>query len=136
MQPADLVEEVLRLEGLDKIPSVLPTAPAGRGLTPGQKRRRAIGKSLALSGYVEVLPTPFLPAGVFDQWGLPADDPRRATTAVLNPLEAERPAPGHHAAAGVCWKRCPAMFPAVSSMSRCSRSPRWCGRAGRRARSS
>ena len=90
-QPADLVEEVLRLEGLDKIPSVLPTAPAGRGLTSGQKRRRAVGKSLALSGYVEVLPTPFLPAGVFDQWGLPADDPRRATTAVLNPLEAERP---------------------------------------------
>lgn len=91
VQPADLVEEVLRLEGLDKIPSVLPTAPAGRGLTPEQKRRRAVGKSLALSGYVEVLPTPFLPAGVFDQWGLAADDPRRATTAVLNPLEAERP---------------------------------------------
>ena len=90
-QPADLVEEVLRLEGLDVIPSVLPTAPAGRGLTPGQQRRRAIGKSLALSGYVEVLPTPFLPAGVFDQWGLDADDPRRATTSVLNPLEADRP---------------------------------------------
>ena len=90
-QPADLVEEVLRLEGLDVIPSVLPTAPAGRGLTPGQQRRRAIGKSLALSGYVEVLPTPFLPAGVFDHWGLDADDPRRLTTSVLNPLEADRP---------------------------------------------
>ena len=89
--PADLVEEVLRLEGLDVIPSVLPPAPAGSGLTPGQQRRRAIGKSLALSGYVEVLPTPFLPAGVFDQWGLAADDPRRNTTSVLNPLEADRP---------------------------------------------
>ena len=91
VQPADLVEEVLRLEGLDVIPSVLPTAPAGRGLSPSQQRRRAIGKSLALSGYVEVLPTPFLPAGVFDQWGLAADDPRRSTTSVLNPLEADRP---------------------------------------------
>ena len=89
--PADLVEEVLRLEGLDAVPSVLPTAPAGRGLTPGQQRRRAIGKSLALSGYVEVLPTPFLPAGVFDQWGLAADDLRRQTTSVLNPLESDRP---------------------------------------------
>ena len=89
--PADLVEEVLRLEGLDAVPSVLPTAPAGRGLTPGQQRRRAIGKSLALSGYVEVLPTPFLPAGVFDQWGLAADDSRRHTTSVLNPLESDRP---------------------------------------------
>ncbi|RDH75476.1 phenylalanine--tRNA ligase subunit beta [Mycolicibacterium moriokaense] len=91
-QPADLVEEVLRLEGLEIIPSVLPQAPAGRGLTPVQKRRRAVGKSLALNGYVEILPTPFLPAGVFDQWGLAADDPRRSTTRVLNPLEADRPA--------------------------------------------
>jgi phenylalanyl-tRNA synthetase beta chain len=90
-QPADLVEEVLRLEGLEIIPSVLPQAPAGRGLTAVQKRRRAIGKSLALNGYVEVLPTPFLPAGVFDQWGLPADDPRRKATQVLNPLESDRP---------------------------------------------
>lgn len=90
-QPADLVEEVLRLEGLEIIPSVLPQAPAGRGLTPVQRRRRAIGKSLALNGYVEILPTPFLPAGVFDQWGLAADDPRRNTTRVLNPLEADRP---------------------------------------------
>jgi phenylalanyl-tRNA synthetase beta chain len=91
LQPADLVEEVLRLEGLEVIPSVLPQAPAGRGLSAGQRRRRAVGKSLALSGYVEVLPTPFLPAGVFDAWGLPADDPRRSTTQVLNPLEADRP---------------------------------------------
>ncbi|HEY2084614.1 MAG TPA: phenylalanine--tRNA ligase subunit beta, partial [Mycobacterium sp.] len=91
LQPADLVEEVLRLEGLDVIPSVLPAAPAGRGLSATQRRRRAIGKSLALSGYVEILPTPFLPAGVFDAWGLPADDARRNTTQVLNPLEADRP---------------------------------------------
>ncbi|OBJ13557.1 phenylalanine--tRNA ligase subunit beta [Mycobacterium sp. 1245801.1] len=91
LQPADLVEEVLRLEGLEVIPSVLPSAPAGRGLSAVQKRRRAIGRSLAESGYVEILPTPFLPAGVFDLWGLPADDPRRITTDVLNPLEADRP---------------------------------------------
>ena len=41
VQRADLVEEVLRLEGLEKIPSVLPSAPGGRGLTAEQKRRRA-----------------------------------------------------------------------------------------------
>jgi phenylalanyl-tRNA synthetase beta chain len=70
---------------------VLPLAPPVRGLTPVQKRRRAIGKSLALNGYVEVLPTPFLPAGVFDQWGLADDDPRRNTVRVLNPLESDRP---------------------------------------------
>ncbi|BBY83785.1 phenylalanine--tRNA ligase subunit beta [Mycolicibacterium pulveris] len=90
-QPADLVEEVLRLEGLEQIPSVLPLAPAGRGLTAEQKRRRAIGKALAFNGYVEILPTPFLPAGVFDLWGLPPEDERRSTVEVLNPLEADRP---------------------------------------------
>src|SRR5690349_14111710 len=91
-QPADLVEEVLRLEGLEIIPSVLPAAPPGRGLSPAQKRRRAVGKSLALNGFVEILPTPFLPAAVFDQWGLPDEDARRHTAKVLNPLEADRPA--------------------------------------------
>jgi phenylalanyl-tRNA synthetase beta chain len=91
VQPADLVEEVLRLEGLEVIPSVLPPAPAGRGLTATQRRCRAVGKALALSGYVEIITTPFLPAGVFDLWGLPPDDPRRTTVQVLNPLEADRP---------------------------------------------
>ncbi|SDD99116.1 phenylalanine--tRNA ligase subunit beta [Rhodococcus tukisamuensis] len=89
--PADLVEEVLRLEGLEQIPSVLPAAPAGRGLTAEQRRRRAVGKALAFDGYAEVLPTVFLPTGVFDTWGLDADDPRRNTSRVLNPLESDRP---------------------------------------------
>ena len=91
VQPADLVEEVLRLEGLEQIPSVLPQAPPGRGLTAGQRRRRAIGRALAFAGYAEVPPPVFLPANAFDVWGLPADDPRRRTTKVLNPLEADRP---------------------------------------------
>ncbi|KAA0021101.1 phenylalanine--tRNA ligase subunit beta [Antrihabitans cavernicola] len=90
-QPADLVEEVLRLEGLEQIPSVLVAAPAGRGLTPVQRRRRSIGRALAYAGFVEVPPPVFLPTDVFDVWGLDADDPRRNTTRVLNPLEADRP---------------------------------------------
>ncbi|MDO5730381.1 phenylalanine--tRNA ligase subunit beta [Corynebacterium sphenisci] len=89
--PADLVEEVLRLEGLEDIPVTLPVAPAGRGLTPRQIRRRAVGHALAHAGYLEIIPTPFTAADVFDTWGLPADDPRRAAVRVVNPLEADRP---------------------------------------------
>ncbi|MFZ2511123.1 MAG: phenylalanine--tRNA ligase subunit beta, partial [Gordonia sp. (in: high G+C Gram-positive bacteria)] len=89
--PADLVEEVVRLEGLEDIPAVLPSAPGGTGLTPVQRRRRAVGIALAGDGFVEVLPYPFMPAGVFDTWGLPDDDPRRRTVTVLNPLESDRP---------------------------------------------
>ncbi|MDY6810418.1 MAG: phenylalanine--tRNA ligase subunit beta, partial [Actinomycetota bacterium] len=88
---ADLVEEVLRLEGLEDIPAVVPRAPAGTGLTAAQRRRRAVGRTLALDGFVEVLPYPFMPAGVFDVWDLPDDDDRRRTVTVLNPLESERP---------------------------------------------
>ncbi|MGX9296378.1 phenylalanine--tRNA ligase subunit beta [Tsukamurella paurometabola] len=88
---ADLVEEVLRLEGLEQIPPVLPAAPGGRGLSARQRRRRTVSRSLAHTGHVEVLTSPFLPAGVFDTWGLEADDPRRNTTTVLNPLEVDRP---------------------------------------------
>src|SRR6478609_8744232 len=35
-RPADLVEEVSRLQGYDPIPSLLPTAPSGTGLTAAQ----------------------------------------------------------------------------------------------------
>jgi phenylalanyl-tRNA synthetase beta chain len=89
-QPADLVEEVLRLEGYDTIPSVLPAAPAGTGLTLSQRRRRAVSRALAESGYVEVLPFPFVSKTVWDAFGLAEDDSRRRTVTVLNPLEAER----------------------------------------------
>ncbi len=89
-QPADLVEEVLRLEGYDAIPSVLPAAPAGRGLTSGQERRRAVSRALAESGSVEVEPFPFVGPATWDAFGLPADDVRRRTVHVLNPLDAER----------------------------------------------
>ena len=86
----DLIEEVLRLEGLEDIPTVLPTPAGGRGLTPAQKRRRAIGHGLAYAGYAEVLPAPFIANDTFDVWGLDKDDPRRQTVPVQNPLEADK----------------------------------------------
>ncbi|MEV4320423.1 phenylalanine--tRNA ligase subunit beta [Actinocrispum sp. NPDC049592] len=89
-RPADLVEEVLRLEGYHTIPSVLPSAPAGRGLTASQRRRRAVSRTLAQHGYVEVLPFPFVLSSTWDAFGLAEDDIRRNTVKVLNPLDADR----------------------------------------------
>lgn len=89
--PADLVEEVVRLDGYDRVPSVLPTAPPGRGLTWQQQRRRSVARSLAERGYVEVLAHPFVATELADQLGLPADDPRRPAVRVANPLSEEEP---------------------------------------------
>ncbi len=57
---ADLVEEIARITGYDRIPSRLPVAPPGRGLTKRQKLRRAVMNQLAGTGHVEVLNYPFL----------------------------------------------------------------------------
>ncbi|WP_276848793.1 phenylalanine--tRNA ligase subunit beta [Corynebacterium pyruviciproducens] len=88
-EKCDLVEEVTRLEGLDKIPSLIPQAPAGDGLSASQLRRRHITHALAYSGYVEILPTPFIATDTFDTWGLAADDERRNVVTVQNPLESD-----------------------------------------------
>ncbi|WP_369056526.1 phenylalanine--tRNA ligase subunit beta [Kineococcus terrestris] len=90
-QPVDLVEEVARLRGYDAIPSVLPAAPAGRGLTAGQRARRSAARALADDGFVEVLSYPFVAAAVHDAQGLPADDPRRAALRLANPLSEQQP---------------------------------------------
>ncbi len=89
--PADLAEEVIRLDGYDKVPSVLPVAPPGGGLTAGQRRRRSVGRALAEAGYVEVLSYPFVSPGAADALGLPADDPRRSAVRLVNPLSGEEP---------------------------------------------
>jgi len=89
--PADLVEEVVRLEGYDKIPSVLPTAPPGRGLTAEQDLRRRVSRALGAAGYTEVLSSVFVAPTVHDALGLPPDDPRRNAARVLNPLSEAEP---------------------------------------------
>ncbi len=89
--PYDLVEEVVRIVGYDKVPSLLPAAPAGHGLTAGQALRRRIGRTLAGTGLVEVINFPFVGPADLDALELPADDPRRRTMRLANPLSAEQP---------------------------------------------
>ncbi|MGA4544599.1 phenylalanine--tRNA ligase subunit beta [Uniformispora flossi] len=89
--PNDLAEEVIRLEGYDAVPSVLPQVPAGRGLTAGQRLRRRVGRALAAAGYYEVLDYPFVGDAVFDDFGLDASDPRRMTVKLVNPISDEEP---------------------------------------------
>jgi len=89
--PADLAEEVIRLEGYENVPSRMPRALAGRGLTPRQRLRRSVGRTLAESGYVEVLSSPFGSRPDADLLGLPPEDMRRPAVVVANPLSEDEP---------------------------------------------
>ncbi|MFV2198127.1 phenylalanine--tRNA ligase subunit beta [Nocardiopsis sp. LOL_012] len=89
--PNDLAEEVIRLEGYENIPSIPPVVPSGRGLTADQRLRRAVGRTLAATGYNEVLCYPFVGEHDLDGLQLAADDARRVSMRLANPLNEEEP---------------------------------------------
>ncbi|MEV6271994.1 phenylalanine--tRNA ligase subunit beta [Kribbella sp. NPDC051936] len=89
--PNDFAEEVIRLFGYDNVPSILPPAPGGQGLTVSQKRRRKVATALVGAGLTEVVSYPFTGAADFDAMGIPADDSRRTTVKLVNPLSDEEP---------------------------------------------
>lgn len=89
--PADLVEEVLRLLGYENIPSRLPKAPPGRGLSTRQLLRRRASKTAAAAGLIEVLTYPFVGPADLDRCQIGVGDPRRQLVRLVNPLSEERP---------------------------------------------
>ncbi len=89
--PFDLVEEVARLVGYDRIPSIVPVPPRSGGLTEAQRARRRVATALADAGYVEAPSYPFIGTADLDALGLDADDPRRRTLRLANPISDEQP---------------------------------------------
>jgi phenylalanyl-tRNA synthetase beta chain len=89
--PADLAEEVIRLEGYENVPVRMPRAAAGKGLTARQRLRRALGRHLASRGYVEVISNPFAPATDAGRLSLPPGDPRRSVPQIANPIKDDEP---------------------------------------------
>lgn len=84
VREVDLIEEVGRLIGLDKVPETLPATSLPGGLTPDQQRTRLLRRLLADLGLSEAMLYPFGP----DRWqsdlGLDTEAVR-----VKNPLSAE-----------------------------------------------
>jgi phenylalanyl-tRNA synthetase beta chain len=89
--PADLAEEVIRLEGYQNIPVRALRAAGGRGLTGRQRLRRTLSRALGYHGFVEVLSTPFTSAADFDKLQLPSGDDRRQAVRLANPLSDDEP---------------------------------------------
>ncbi len=89
--PADLAEEVIRLEGYDNVPVRAVRATAGRGLTSRQRLRRSVSRALAHHGLVEVMSQAFASGADLDRLQLPARDPRRSAVRLSNPLSDDEP---------------------------------------------
>lgn len=87
----DLIEEVARLHGYDNIPSTLPYGASSRGeLTPGQKLRDALIGKLAALGLNEIVTYSFINKNNDDKMLYAADDLRRNSVPIMNPLSEEQ----------------------------------------------
>lgn len=91
VDPYDYVEEVGRKVGFGVVRAEVPSAPPGTGYTFEQRSRRSVLNAVAAAGFVELLTLPFISSDELDRMGLPADDPRRATVRLANPLADNQP---------------------------------------------
>jgi phenylalanyl-tRNA synthetase beta chain len=88
----DLVEEVARIHGYDRIPSTLPGGSiSGVSLPPGRETREAVRSALVGAGFSELMTLPFVGSDDADALRLAPDDVRRRAVRLVNPIQAERP---------------------------------------------
>ena len=87
----DLIEEIVRLYGYNKVKSTLPESRGNRGgLTSRQKMERRTREFLISAGLREVIGYGFINPGDFDKMGLSPDCPLRQVVNLLNPLSSEQ----------------------------------------------
>jgi phenylalanyl-tRNA synthetase beta chain len=102
--PADLVEEVVRIHGLDKVPAIPMTRPhavAKPVLTAEQKKRRLVRRTLAARGLQECISYSFIARAQAALFG-GGDDARQLENPIAADMDALRPSvlPSLLAAAG------------------------------------
>jgi len=85
----DLSEEIARLVGYDNIPSTLPVAPPGRGLSRSQQQKRRVVQALADAGLTEVLSYPFVSKAANDTFGVAEEGAERPALKLANPISEE-----------------------------------------------
>jgi phenylalanyl-tRNA synthetase beta chain len=85
---ADLIEEVARLDGVEKLPATLPARRrvAAAKLTHAQLVRRRAEDALAGRGLHEIAGWSFTEPAALDRLRLPADSPLRDVVRVSNPM--------------------------------------------------
>jgi phenylalanyl-tRNA synthetase beta chain len=81
----DLVEEVARLAGFDRLPSTVPAGQAGI-LDPSQKAERMLRRALAAQGLFEAWTSSFFSERDLDRLGLSGDSAVRKLVTLENPM--------------------------------------------------
>ena len=84
---ADLAEEVARFHGYNKIPVTLMRGTTTKGgYSPEQKLERKLGQVCRGAGYDEIITYSFISPAYYDKINWKADDPRRDSMKIMNPL--------------------------------------------------
>lgn len=89
LKEIDLVEEVARLYGYDKIKMTLPKTSTWGALTNGQRTEKAAKEELLACGVDEILTYSFVSKRDLDRIHLPEDSYLRNQVALINPLGEE-----------------------------------------------
>jgi phenylalanyl-tRNA synthetase beta chain len=83
----DLIEEVARIDGLERLPATLPARRGAAGtLTHAQRVRRAAEDALVGRGLYEIVGWSFAEPALLDRLLLPSEHPLRSVVTVENPL--------------------------------------------------
>ncbi|MDD4336304.1 MAG: phenylalanine--tRNA ligase subunit beta [Firmicutes bacterium] len=86
----DLVEEVARMWGYDRIPMTVPAGAHSGGYTYEQKKAMQARTLLAGAGASEAITVPFMSPGDFDMLRIAQGDPRRDAIRISNPMVEEQ----------------------------------------------
>ncbi len=89
LREADLIEEVLRIWGMDRVPSTLPKGAHVGGRTPEQITADRIGAVLRAGGLNETMTYSFAAAGDLEALRMP-EEGRGEAVELMNPLNQEQ----------------------------------------------
>ncbi len=87
----DLIEEIARLYGYDKIPVTMPVGTVDAGVPADHQRlQRKLRDMVVAAGFSEAINYSFIAVHAVERLRLPEDDVRRRQVPILNPLSEEQ----------------------------------------------
>jgi phenylalanyl-tRNA synthetase beta chain len=89
---ADVIEEVVRIHGLERLPTTLPARKGAGGLTRAQRLRRDAEDLLRGRGLSEIVTWSFISPHATRLLRLPPDDARTRVLRIANPLSEDQSA--------------------------------------------